>query len=99
MSCPVPKPITIVGGGLSGLALGNGLRQEGVPVTLWEAGHFPRHRVCGELISGLGPAMLETLGLSDLFQQARAHSIQDAVFVAGREVGPVRPIRQSWSVS
>jgi len=41
------RPITIVGGGLAGLMLGNGLRQQGIPVTVWEAGHYPRHRVCG----------------------------------------------------
>ena len=32
-----PKPITIVGGGLAGLALGIGLRQAGVPVVIHEA--------------------------------------------------------------
>ena len=58
------KPITIVGGGLAGLTLGIGLRQRGVPVTLWEAGHYPRHRVCGEFISGRGQAALTRLGLA-----------------------------------
>jgi len=51
---PSCKPITIVGGGLAGLTLGIGLRQRGVPVTIWEAGKYPRHRVCGEFISGNG---------------------------------------------
>jgi len=32
------KPITIVGGGLAGLTLGIGLRQRGLPVTLWRPG-------------------------------------------------------------
>ena len=54
------KPITIVGGGLAGLTLGIGLRQRGVPVTIWEAGRYPRHRVCGEFISGNGQAVLDT---------------------------------------
>ena len=49
-----PQPsIEIVGGGLAGLSLGVALRREGVPVTLFEAGDYPRHRVCGEFIAGL----------------------------------------------
>jgi flavin-dependent dehydrogenase len=43
------KPITIIGGGLAGLTLGIVLRRREVPVTMIEAGHYPRHRVCGEL--------------------------------------------------
>ncbi|MDB6025304.1 MAG: putative electron transfer oxidoreductase, partial [Verrucomicrobiales bacterium] len=44
------RPITIVGGGLSGLTLGIALRQRGIPTTIWEAGRYPRHKVCGEFI-------------------------------------------------
>jgi len=42
------KRVQIVGGGLAGLTLGLRLRQFGVPVDLYEAGSYPRHRVCGE---------------------------------------------------
>ena len=59
----MPEQITIVGGGLAGLTLGIGLLQRGVPVTVWEAGRYPRHRVCGEFISGRGSASLARLGL------------------------------------
>jgi flavin-dependent dehydrogenase len=59
------KPITIVGGGLAGLTLGIALRREGVPVTVWEAGDYPRHRVCGEFISGRGLNILHRLDLID----------------------------------
>ena len=69
---PGIKRITVVGGGLAGLSLGIGLRQRGVPVTVREAGHYPRHRVCGEFISGNGPAVLERLGLLPRFEQAGA---------------------------
>src|SRR5688500_7933541 len=55
------KPITIIGGGLAGLRLGIGLRERDVPVTIYEAGHYPRHRVCGEFVSGSGQRVLEQL--------------------------------------
>src|ERR1700692_2761034 len=74
------KPITIVGGGLAGLTLGIGLRQCGVAVTVHEAGHYPRHRVCGEFISGRGQTTLALLGLRELFDQAGAVSAQTAAF-------------------
>ena len=66
------KPITIVGGGLGGLTLGIGLRRRDVPVTVWEAGRYPRHRVCGEFISGRGQATLAGLGLKERLIDAGA---------------------------
>jgi flavin-dependent dehydrogenase len=55
------KPVTIIGGGLAGLSLGIGLRERRVPVTIYEAGHYPRHRVCGEFVSGGGQRALKEL--------------------------------------
>jgi flavin-dependent dehydrogenase len=57
------RPITIAGGGLAGLALGVALRERGVPVTLHEAGSYPRHRVCGEFLSGVSDETLDRLGI------------------------------------
>lgn len=65
--------IDIAGGGLAGLSLGIGLRKKGVPVTVHEAGSYPRHRVCGEFISGVTPQTLEALGILDLFDTAKRH--------------------------
>lgn len=84
------KPITIVGGGLAGLTLGIGLRQRGVPVTVWEAGGYPRHRVCGELISGRGQEVLARMGLRDLFLEAGAVPAADAAFFEGSRASPAR---------
>ncbi len=59
------KPITIIGGGLAGLSLGIALRKFEVPVTIREAGRYPRHRVCGEFLSGVTTKTLATLGISE----------------------------------
>lgn len=79
------KPITIVGGGLAGLTLGIGLRQREVPVTLYEASDYPRHRVCGEFISGRGRMALEQLGLQEKILQSGALIAKDAAFFVGKK--------------
>jgi menaquinone-9 beta-reductase len=87
-----PKPITIVGGGLAGLTLGIGLRQRGIPVTVWEAGNYPRHRVCGEFISGRGQDVLARLGLRDSFIESGAVLGHTAAFYLGQFGSPVRTL-------
>lgn len=93
------KPITIIGGGLAGLTLGIALRQRGVPVTIWEAGRYPRHRVCGEFISGNGLVVLERLGLRAGFEKAGAFQAGTAQFIAGSNRSPVREIPPALCLS
>ena len=88
----MPEPITIVGGGLAGLTLGIGLRQRGVPVTVWEAGHYPRHRVCGEFIAGRGQDVLGRLGLLDTLESAGARPARNMAFFAGNASVPPCPL-------
>ena len=78
-----PKPIEIIGGGLAGLSLGLALRREGVPVTLHEAGTYPRHRVCGEFITGLSATTIARLQLGPFLADALPHR-EVAWFSAGR---------------
>jgi menaquinone-9 beta-reductase len=67
------RAIEIIGGGLAGLSLGIALRREGVPVALHEAGGYPRHRVCGEFITGLDDVTIGRLGLAPVFDGALRH--------------------------
>ncbi len=67
------KEITIVGGGLAGLALGLGLRKRGVPVHILEGGTYPQHKVCGEFICGVDDEVLNELGVLDSMEDALEH--------------------------
>jgi 2-polyprenyl-6-methoxyphenol hydroxylase-like FAD-dependent oxidoreductase len=85
------KPIIIIGGGLAGLTVGIGLRRRDIPVTVLEAGHYPRHRVCGEFISGRGQQALANLGLLNPLLQSGATPAGTAAFFPPRQTNP--PIR------
>lgn len=78
------KSITIIGGGLTGLSLAIALRKNDAPVILHEAGNYPRHRVCGEFISGTSQETLETLGISGAFTDALQHT--DLAWFAGNKL-------------
>ena len=73
MTPAVLQPVEIIGGGLAGLSLGLALRNQGIPVTVLEAGSYPRHRVCGEFITGLSSNTIERLNLAPLLADARSH--------------------------
>lgn len=92
------KAITIAGGGLAGLSLGIALRRHGVPVTLHEAGKYPRHRVCGEFISGVEDGVLEALGIRDIFQSAR-RNLNTTWFYGERKVYAADLPRPAWGIS
>jgi flavin-dependent dehydrogenase len=86
------KRIMIIGGGLAGLTLGIALRQREVAVTICEAGHYPRHRVCGEFISGRGQATLARLGMNKLINESGAVSAQTAAFFSATQSTAPRPL-------
>ncbi len=67
------RTITIIGGGLTGLSLAIALRKHRIHVQLHEAGSYPRHRVCGEFISGVSRETLENLGISAALSDVLTH--------------------------
>ena len=79
----ISKAITIIGGGLAGLSLGIGLRGRKVPVKILEAAGYPRHRVCGEFISGRGLDVLHQLGLKTCLERHGARKAETAAFFFG----------------
>lgn len=91
----MPESVTIAGGGLAGLTLGIGLRQRGVPVTVWEAARYPRHRVCGEFISGSGQNSLARLGLLGGLRDAGAVLAVSAAFFSGKAVASARKLPEA----
>jgi flavin-dependent dehydrogenase len=94
MSMPTNKNITIVGGGLAGLTLGIGLRRRSVPVTVWEAGRYPRHRVCGEFISGKGEETLARLGVRQRLLDSGAILARTTAFFSERRASAVRELSE-----
>jgi 2-polyprenyl-6-methoxyphenol hydroxylase-like FAD-dependent oxidoreductase len=88
----LPKPIQIIGGGLAGLTLGIALRKEEIPVAVFEVGNYPRHRVCGEFVSGRGLEILESLGLKEKFLAAGAIEARSSIFFSGDSKSPVRQL-------
>ncbi len=84
------KAVTIIGGGLAGLCLGIGLRRRGVPARIIEAGTYPRHKVCGEFLSGKGREVLVALGIEARLSGAREAS--DVTFSLGASTTAVHPL-------
>jgi len=66
------------------LTLGLLLRRRQVPVKLYEAGSYPRHRVCGEYLSGRALSVIESLALRSHFGRLGAVESQEVVVARGR---------------
>jgi 2-polyprenyl-6-methoxyphenol hydroxylase-like FAD-dependent oxidoreductase len=89
------RPIHIVGGGVGGLALGIRLRQLGIETRISEAGHYPRHRVCGEFISGRGIELIKELGLFESFAASGGKMANTMKFFGARNMSPLLQMPQA----
>jgi len=93
-----PLPIEIIGGGVAGLATGIALRAYGIPVTLYEAGDYPRHRVCGEFISGLGDSTSKALGIGACIADATPHR-SVTYYLRQKPLRPFAMPATAWGIS
>ena len=82
------RHIHIVGGGVGGLALGTRLRQLGVKTRISESGTYPRHRVCGEFISGRGVELLRKLDLFEPLLRSGGRMAKTMKFFGARAISP-----------
>ena len=84
---------------MAGLALGIALRKNDVPVKIIEAGRYPRHRVCGEFISGAGMQMLRHCELGELLGRVMKPATDSAFFAANRLLARRRLPKAALTVS
>jgi len=78
--------LAVIGAGPAGTSAAITAARAGFNVVLFEAGSFPRHKVCGEFISGEALPILKSL-LSDGGLLADAPRIKGArIFLDGRKV-------------
>ncbi|SPE19068.1 FAD dependent oxidoreductase [Candidatus Sulfotelmatomonas gaucii] len=60
---PIPNEVFVIGGGVAGCAASIALARRGRSVTLIEREPTPRHKVCGEFLSGEALEDLHALGV------------------------------------
>lgn len=82
MKAGVDTAVAIVGGGLAGLSAAITLAQAGAQVTLFEARHYPQHRVCGEYLSPECSLVLNALGASEAIRALHPPALHTTVITA-----------------
>jgi flavin-dependent dehydrogenase len=91
-----PHDLVIIGGGPAGASAAITAARAGIQVLLLEKGAFPRHKVCGEFVSGESLVLLNSLLTNSLETRAllsRVPRISGArLFLDGRTVAvPIFP--------
>src|SRR5688572_21078133 len=79
--------VLIAGGGIAGSALAIMLGRAGLTVELFERGHFPREKACGEGLMPAGVGVLTRLGLAEAVGGAPFYGVRyyaDGLVAEGR---------------
>lgn len=70
---PSDLPIRIIGGGAAGLSLAITLARSNIACEVIEASSYPRHKMCGEFLTGIDNATIDTLGIENLIAHSPHH--------------------------
>ncbi|MFU0505583.1 NAD(P)/FAD-dependent oxidoreductase [Pseudaminobacter sp. NGMCC 1.201702] len=73
----------IIGGGPAGSSAAITLARHGWAVAVIEKSKFPRRKVCGEFISSTNSALLDRLGVGEVWRAAAGPEIRHVAFYAG----------------
>jgi flavin-dependent dehydrogenase len=79
--------VLIAGGGIAGAALAIMLGRAGLTVELFERGHFPREKACGEGLMPAGVGVLTRLGIAEAVGGAPFYGVRyyaDGLVAEGR---------------
>ncbi len=70
---PSDHPLRIIGGGAAGLSLAIALARLDIKCEVIEASSYPRHKMCGEFLTGLDKETINTLGIEELVARSPHH--------------------------
>lgn len=82
MTLPDRTEIAVIGAGPAGSTLAAALAQRGRSVVLLERDRFPRHKVCGEFLSGESMDVVDELGWRSAFEEFGAPTMTTARLTA-----------------
>lgn len=92
--------VAVVGGGLAGLSVAAQMAQAGHAVEVFEAGTYPRHKLCGEFLSPEAQASLDRLGVREKLEAHNPPRIAESVVTApGGATGTVALPAAAWGIS
>ena len=92
--------VAVVGGGLAGCSVAIQMARAGHDVVLFEAGSYPRHKLCGEFLSPEAQSSLDRLGVRDALEAHHPPRIDQSVVTApGGATDTVALPAAAWGIS
>ncbi|MFO8232096.1 MAG: NAD(P)/FAD-dependent oxidoreductase [Longimonas sp.] len=92
--------VAVVGGGLAGCSVAIQMARAGHEVVVFEAGSYPRHKLCGEFLSPEAQSSLDRLGVRETLEAHHPPRIDQSVVTApGGATDTVALPAAAWGIS